>query len=705
MKKLLTVLITLCISLSLFAKEAHNHEKCGMDEVHQRMLQEDPQYRLNQEAIEEHTRAIIANSVNNKVSNPEIITIPVVFHVVYNNASQNVSEEQLLSQIDVLNEDFRRLNADASSTLGIFQPVAADVEIEFCLAQSDPTGLPFGGITRTQTSVGAFGTDNAIKFDNSGGKDAWPNDVYLNFWVCDLSAGLLGYAQFPGGDDATDGIVCDYRYTGRIGNIANGVRGRTATHEVGHWLNLRHVWGDGDCSVDDFVDDTPIASGSNFGCPFGTNSCDEGPEDLPDMFQNYMDYSDDDCTNLYTIGQKNRMLPLFTPGAVRYDLSQSTACILPTLGANDAKLVEISNPLAEQTFCGQDVPLSVRVRNFGSELLTSMTINTVVNGNLINSYDWTGSLETGDFDDVSIANSPFNPGLYTVAFEIINVNGGTDVNPNDNTAETNIQVSGRETPIVEDFEEAIFPPPFYELQNPDEDKGWVLTNAVGHNSSQSMYVNCFGYGESGEQDDFHLPVIDLTGVQNPELTFYSAYARYNSDDTDTLEVMVSTDCGDNFTSVYKKFGIQLATAGNTSQDFVPLANQWKENTVDLSAFTSSTEVVVKFRCINSFENNMYVDDINVSSGNPTAIEDLLSADSFELFPNPASDFISYNSQHNNLNPQQFILYDMEGRVVLNKQLNQAADKIDLPSRLSSGIYMVSIVTSEGTFIEKITIQN
>lgn len=250
--------------------------------------------------IEEQTRNFIKRGGDLQKA---VITIPVVVHVVYNNSTENISTAQIQSQIDVLNEDFRRQNSDASDTPSIFAGVASDVEIEFCLATVDPNGNATNGITRTATSKRSFRTNDDVKKSNKGGKAAWPAADYMNMWVCDIAGGILGYAQFPGGPAATDGIVVDYAYFGTIGTAtAPFDLGRTATHEVGHYLNLRHIWGDGGCGVDDFVSDTPVAGGPNYTgapCNSSPNSCNTGAGDLPDMFQNYMDYSDDACMNLF----------------------------------------------------------------------------------------------------------------------------------------------------------------------------------------------------------------------------------------------------------------------------------------------------------------------------------------------------------------------------------------------------------------------
>jgi hypothetical protein len=327
MKKALLTLLLLAVGTFTFAQ----HRNCGAMEYLQQQEQLNPVRMDKLRQIEEHTREFLNNpqrAVNG------IITIPVVVHVVWNTSAENISNAQIQSQIDVLNEDFRRLNADASNTPNDFLGVASDTEIEFCLATVDPQGNATNGITRTQTSSTSFGTNDQVKFNSSGGKDAWPASDYMNFWVCDISGGILGYAQFPGGPASTDGIVVDYQYFGTIGTAtAPFDLGRTATHEVGHYLNLRHIWGDGNCNADDFVNDTPRAGGPNYtggACSYpGPNSCNEGAGDLPDMFQNYMDYSNDACMNLYTQGQRARMRALFDTGGFRASLLNSNACGAP----------------------------------------------------------------------------------------------------------------------------------------------------------------------------------------------------------------------------------------------------------------------------------------------------------------------------------------------------------------------------------------
>jgi hypothetical protein len=277
---------------------------CGTMEVDTRLMSIDPNYRANRRAIELRTRALA--SIFRLGRRTDVVTIPVVVHVVHNTDEQNISDDQIHSQIDVLNKDFRGLNEDRDKVPDSFKPVCVDTLIEFRLADVDPEGNPTNGITRTHTERNAFNTNDFVKFSNKGGHDVWPTDTYLNLWVCKLAGGVLGYAQFPGGPAETDGVVITYNAFGTNGTAAAPFnKGRTATHEIGHWLNLRHIWGDDHCG-DDFVDDTPTHEKMNFGCPqFPHISCNNDPNG--DMFMNYMDYTDDACMYMFTIGQAIRM--------------------------------------------------------------------------------------------------------------------------------------------------------------------------------------------------------------------------------------------------------------------------------------------------------------------------------------------------------------------------------------------------------------
>ena len=288
---------------------AVNREKCGTMEYLETLYQQDPAYKERMKHLEEYARKYISEHPHEKDSRGVII-IPCVVHVVWNTPIQNISDDQVLSQIDVLNNDFRRWNADTVNTPAPFKPLGADCMIEFRIARRDPNNSPTLGITRTQTSIVEFGQSSAVKFTSQGGHDAWDRDKYLNLWACNLGAGLLGYATFPGGNPQTDGVVIGYNYFGTVGTLSPPFhKGRTATHEVGHWLWLYHIWGDdgGSCAVDDNVADTPLQGGEIYGCPSYPRLDNCSPVSPGIMFMNYMDYSDDACMNIFTWGQLDRM--------------------------------------------------------------------------------------------------------------------------------------------------------------------------------------------------------------------------------------------------------------------------------------------------------------------------------------------------------------------------------------------------------------
>ena len=320
MKKLFSLAI---IMLSCIVVQSQNRT-CGTMQHLDEIRQNDPQVDQRMQVEESEIQNWIANNPENLMLN--VITIPVVVHIIYKTSAQNLSDNDVYSQIQVLNEDFRKTNADASSVPSAFSGVAADCEIEFCLAVRDPNGNTTTGITRTYTSSSSFSTNDNMKHTSSGGKDAWSTSDYLNIWVCNISGGILGYAQFPNSGSANeDGIVIDYAYFGDISATYPYDKGRTATHEVGHWLNLRHIWGDATCG-NDYVSDTPTQASSNGGCPSfpSTSNC-TGNSPNGDMFMNYMDYTYDACMYMFSAGQKTRMRA--TLNGSRSSLLSSNGCV------------------------------------------------------------------------------------------------------------------------------------------------------------------------------------------------------------------------------------------------------------------------------------------------------------------------------------------------------------------------------------------
>ncbi|MEI6312149.1 MAG: M43 family zinc metalloprotease [Bacteroidota bacterium] len=324
MKKLI-LLIGVFVSIMASAQSVR---QCGTMHNLERLKTIDPSIDAAMNDIEAHTNHFISTTPEGSRA---VITIPVVVHVVYNTTTQNISDAQIASQISILNKDFRKLNTDAALIPSIFTSVSADCEVNFCMAQRTPTGAATNGIVRVSTATTSFIDDDRVKSSTTGGSTAWDATKYLNIWVCNLGGGLLGYAQFPGGPAATDGVVINYTAFGNTGTAASPFNlGRTATHEIGHWLNLRHIWGDATCG-NDLVSDTPPHNASNFGCPTypHLSTCTGTPTE---MTMNYMDYTNDACMYMYTAGQKARMQALFAVGGARVGLTTSLGCTPPATG-------------------------------------------------------------------------------------------------------------------------------------------------------------------------------------------------------------------------------------------------------------------------------------------------------------------------------------------------------------------------------------
>ncbi|MCG8700081.1 MAG: PKD domain-containing protein, partial [Bacteroidales bacterium] len=327
----LLVSITLLLGVNLDAQRT-----CAAHDHMLEQMEKNPRFKQKMKQIEQHTIRAIKNPLK---ATPDVITIPVHVIVVYANSQQNISNAQIQSQIDVLNKDYRKVNSDWNNTPSEFRSLVSDTKIEFTLQD----------IERHSNSKSSWGTNNAVK---SSYPPYLPN-THLNVWVCNIGGGILGYAQFPGGAASTDGIVISPQYFGSSDYGSNFYlsspfdKGRTATHEVGHWLNLRHIWGDGGCGATDYVDDTPDAASSNNGCPSHPHSsCGTN-----DMFMNYMDYVNDACMYMFTAGQTARMRAIFEPGGPRESFVSNT------------------NPnTCNVTACNGNVSLKLVLDNYPSEV-------------------------------------------------------------------------------------------------------------------------------------------------------------------------------------------------------------------------------------------------------------------------------------------------------------------------------------------------
>jgi len=362
MRKLLLITFSFFVSIIAFS-QVNVTEPCGQRDLMDQLEKQYPGFKkqMDVDYLKTVRPKVSIEPRRKKITDTvyyydTIYTIPVVFHVLYNVAAENIHDSLLQNQIEVLNRDFRRNNADSVNTRAIFKPRAGDVRIQFELAKVDPTGKATNGIVRKPTSVASWGTNgginNNMKYSNTNGDDNWNPLKYMNIWVCDLTFknqdGLLGFAYPPYGHPSwtstswagapDQGVVLHYKVVGRNNPLANtpllasSNKGRVAVHEVGHFFGLRHIWADDQysfnkCNLDDYIDDTPLQGiGSNFDCNKNLNSCIVPKDDMPDMVENYMDYSTHLCQNMFTKHQAITMRNAITD--FRNDLPIKTEIIV-----------------------------------------------------------------------------------------------------------------------------------------------------------------------------------------------------------------------------------------------------------------------------------------------------------------------------------------------------------------------------------------
>jgi hypothetical protein len=432
-----------------------SQEKCGAN------LRWDKLAIDNQEVIHkrENLEQKIQQFLMQKSTSEGGYNIPVVFHVLHKNSDEMVSESIISSQLEVLNQDFGRTNSDAINTPSEFSAIAVDTEINFCLAQRTPDNYPTSGITYTETSINSFSLyDNRIFSDSLGGKTLWNPEKYLNIYICDLT-NVLGFSSFPGGNNSIDGVVIDYQNFGITGTNSNYDKGRTATHEVGHWFNLFHVWGSFNCSSD-MVDDTPTQEMENYGCPSHPSpSC----ENQGDMFQNYMDYSNDACMNLFTNGQKERMHA--TLNTERQGIINSLGCKEPY---EDIGIEENIFPQFNEVVCGNDIEIKTSIQNYSDDKIYHLTVSYKIDNNPIQSVNWNGILESNSSLELAIANETLSEGEHELFIYTSSPNNTRDVNTSNDTIVLNFMIVNGQSLNIE-----------VQTDNYAEETTWQITNDFG----------------------------------------------------------------------------------------------------------------------------------------------------------------------------------------------------------------------------------
>ncbi|MEO8405981.1 MAG: M43 family zinc metalloprotease [Chitinophagaceae bacterium] len=387
------------VFMTAFWATAFAQEPCSSFTYQQQQSLVDPSFKTKMQAVETfiQQQKTTGSYATQRGGSTYVITIPVVVHVLYHTSDENVPDQFIINQLKTMTDCYRRLNADSVNTPDRFKALAADCEIEFKLAISDPNRKATSGIIRKYTNTTKWMSDDKMKFASTGGDDAWDSKSYLNVWVCNLNY-VLGYATFPGGDATKDGVVINY----------NAMKwNKTMVHETGHWFGLHHTWGDSDCG-DDYVDDTPKQSSPTPGCPSGIRlSCNNGPNG--DMYMNYMDVTGDACTNLFTEGQKARIRAIFETGGARNAILTSYALKTPTTTS------EIPPPGEDG---GQPItvlPPKIFPNPAGNETTLDISDNKQLIGNTIIITNTQGQVVTTSYVNAKLTRvnvSMLKPGIY-----------------------------------------------------------------------------------------------------------------------------------------------------------------------------------------------------------------------------------------------------------------------------------------------------
>lgn len=607
------------------AATPHTHnEKCAHILI-ETMIEKEMGYFGSRDFFEDW----INTKIQIKQSTPQILRtqegprlIPVVVHVIHNGSSvglgANIPDSQIFEQIRILNEDFRRLNADAIRTPAEFLPVAADSNIEFVLAKQDPNGLPTNGIVRLQGTKNAYDPNSDATL--IGQLSQWNPEEYLNIYAVPLVQPFIGYASFPISNlpglnfsptpSIIDGVTIDFRFFGVGGNASSASRGRTATHEVGHFFGLRHIWGDGGCGVDDFVTDTPPQDNSN-------NVCNANPSrfscGVNNMIQNYMDYTPDACMNLFTRGQVERFNVVLENSPRRVTLVNNRATKNPILADRDLALFKIIQPV--DALCELIISPQVEVLNAGSMNITSARLEFIRNGTLVESRRFTLNLKTGEKAILTFSPIELAAGNNQLEFKITQVNDQTDQNAENNSKISSPVLQG-EVNLPYTFAVQNFPDDWV-INNPDQSFTWERRNInISGQIQPVVYIRHYEYEGPGQLDYFISPIIDLAKYPNAQLVFEVAHAPYNQPGfQDELIISVSEDCGSNFDLVnvnYRKSGPRLETSAPTLDEFIPTSNsQFRTELFNLKHFQALGKVRVSITTRNSYGNNIYLRNIRI----------------------------------------------------------------------------------------------
>ncbi|PTM05160.1 MAG: hypothetical protein DA405_04890 [Bacteroidetes bacterium] len=697
---LLTVLVTLCFTS---AAQQINPEKCAFDYHYQEQMN-DPTQKEALIATEKLIQSKIAEmKMQDNKTAAAVVTIPVVFHIIYASSQDNISIAQIEDGLRILNEDYRRQNADTSQTRAIFKPVAADFEIQFALAKKDPQGNCTDGITRTQ-SIESLSGDEGSKIIK------WNRNNYLNIWVTrNVSNTLpsnpngytLGYSFFPRNNSLVsgDGVILRHDQLGTIGT-ATGNPGRTLTHEVGHYLALHHpfaggcngnggsnpVGNVGGSTSGDYCADTPPVFEANNGCS-PINTCSNDSPNLTDQIENYMDYTD--CQNMFTEDQKARARAVINSSALRANLVSQSNLIA----------TGVVNPPACTPTAMLESPKNVVCVN------EVVQFNDISEDGTPSTWNWTFP---GGTPSSSTAENPTvtyaNPGKYDVSLSVSN-SAGT----NSTTLTNYLNVKSSINPFfnltwVESFELGSIPATVSIIdkdQNP-----FKPFSGAGSHLSNSLILEKVNNVSAGDVDEIITPAIATAGGSNLNLYFDYAFAAQSNDNNDELEVYVSRDCG--ATWIRRRFynSGRLRTAPNTTGNFVPNGpSQWTTETLNFDAYIQNDPILIKFVFNNGGGNNFYIDNIRFGQGTDVSINEFGAAD-LKLYPNPSNGQLTIKMSDLLDNQLNLEIVDLGGRSVYSQSLQtkNSSFETQLDLGLSTGVYLLNIKGDHTNFSQKLIIE-
>jgi hypothetical protein len=698
------------ITLLMISGHASAQRTCGTPEAIKHALEANPKLRVEYERLQKLTLAHPLSMAY--LRGAPIASIPVVVHIVLTDPNE-VTDAQVQSQINVLNDDYSAENSDSTRIPAVWKSLFGDMRIRFCLAERAPDGNPTNGIDRVKTNVSVFNDiEDAVadvKHASTGGADIWDPSKYLNIWVCNIGQNTLGVGTPPGIVPADEqGAVIQYTAFGTTGNLDPEFnKGRTCTHELGHYFNLLHPWGDtlGECSPGDHVADTPPESEPVYGAPAFPYLDDKCSPTYPGvMINNFMGYADDSVMDMFTAGQVARAQAALL--GVRASLLTSDGCQPVILKDLDAKLQDITAPHGK--ICTGAIGPVVTLKNMGKNTLTSAEVDYTVDDGAVKTLSWTGSLPSLDTVQLALPASTVSTGAHVLTAYTRHPNGQQDQQTSNDSATASFHLDAPAVlPLHEGFEQDSFPPPGWNIRNPDGLITWEKTSVASHTGKYAVVMRNLDYEANGPEDDLITPVFDVQNADSAFLSFYVAAGVQSNPfggNTywDTLEVLISYDCGVSGTVLYRKAGKSLITDSTpTSTEFVPGVRQWRRDSVNLTPYLGKGDFRIIFRNITNFENNIYLDDIGVTTRQTNPI---LEKEKLLVVPNPTTGEVSVQFLGVPANLRAVSVFNSLGQLLFRAGASAVNGQNRIQFSLAdepNGVYFVKVSYTDHKVVKKI----